>query len=139
MDIKTYPVTVSILLKPVGTPKCKITLGEQLLDLTLSEVQWITLHYQGQGDTRLTIEHYDKAELDPNTALIIEKITFDHIDNPKFAWAGLYYPNYPKHVDGNSELTYYTYLGWNGVWILDFTLPIYTWIHKIEGLGWIYD
>jgi hypothetical protein len=139
MDTKTYPVTVSILLKPVGEPRCKITLGQQLLDLTLIEEQWITLHYQGHGSTRLTIEHYGKAELDPSTAVIIEKIDFDLMSNPKFAWAGLYYPTYPKHVVGDNELKYHTYLGWNGIWVLDFTLPIYTWIHQIEGLGWIYD
>ena len=139
MDTKTYPVTVRILLKPVGKPKCKITLGEQLLDLIITEEQWITLHYQSVGSARLIIEHYNKAELDASTALIIEKIDFDLVSNPKFAWVDLYYPRYPKHVVGNSELKYHTYLGWNGIWVLDFTLPIYTWIHQIENLGWIYD
>lgn len=32
-----------------------------------------------------------------------------------------------------------TYLGWNGLWVLEFELPIFTWIHKLENLGWIYD
>ena len=32
-----------------------------------------------------------------------------------------------------------TYMGWNGQWKLTYSAPIFTWIHKIENLGWIYD
>ncbi len=97
----------------------------------------------------IIIEHYVKTTNDTevhtgrDTAVIIEQIKFDGIYSPKFAWAGLYSPKYPSHYQVDQQLSttlsHHTYLGWNGVWRLDFTLPIYTWIHKIENLGWIYD
>ena len=34
---------------------------------------------------------------------------------------------------------YENYVDWNGIWVLDFTVPVYTWLHKVLGLGWIYD
>lgn len=36
------------------------------------------------------------------------------------------------------EYTKPSYLGWNGMWKFQFEIPIFTWIHKLEGLGWIY-
>jgi hypothetical protein len=100
----------------------------------------IKLFHQCRGNAKLTIEHYGKAELDPTTALIIEEIKFNGISNPKFVYQGIYYPDYPKHLIGNDRvLPHKNYLSWNGVWQLEFTLPIYTWIHKTLDLGWIYD
>jgi hypothetical protein len=29
-------------------------------------------------------------------------------------------------------------MGWNGRWELNFRVPIFTWIHQLENLGWIY-
>ena len=139
MDIKTYPVDIDILLTPVGEPLCKITVGDQQRDIKILQQCHIKLKVQGLGPLQLAIEHHSKRDLDPTTALIIEEIKFDTITSPRFVWEGIYRPNYPKHMTGASELKYHNYLGWNGVWSLDFTLPIYTWIHKIEDLGWIYD
>jgi hypothetical protein len=141
MAIKIYSVDIDILLKPVSRSKCRIMLDDQKKDLVVDSDTWIKLSHQGNGTTRLSIEHYDKAELDPNTALIIEQIKFNGISSPRFVYRGIYTPNYPKHLlDSNAGLTLQqNYLSWNGIWHLDFTLPIYTWIHKVEDLGWIYD
>lgn len=140
MAIKIYPVDIEVLLKPVGQPKCRITLDDQRQDLAVEKDTWVKLFHQGHGTARLSIEHYDKAELDPTTALIIEEIKFNGISGAKFIYQGVYYPCYPPHLrDKNSILPHQNYLSWNGFWHLDFTLPIYTWIHKVENLGWIYD
>lgn len=140
MVTRIYPVNIEILLKPVGSPRCKISLDDQRRDLTVDKETQIKLFHQGHSKVRLTIEHYDKAELDPTTALIIEEIKFNDISNPKFVYQGVYYPNYPKHLIGNDTvLPHKNYLSWNGVWQLEFTLPIYTWIHKTLDFGWIYD
>ena len=140
MATKIYPVDIDIVLKPVGAPKCKISLDDQRQDLTVDKEIQIKLFYQGRGTARLMIEHYDKAELDPTTALIIEEIKFNGISNPKFIYQGVYYPDYPKHLIGNDVvLPHQNYLSWNGTWQLEFTLPIYTWIHKTLDFGWIYD
>jgi hypothetical protein len=139
MGTKIYTVDIDIKLRPIGTPRCRIAVADQRLDLVIDKEQWVKINCQGRGDIKLSIEHYGKADLDPNTALVIEQINFNEISSPKFVWEGLYYPTYPTHMSGDSELKYHNYLGWNGVWTLDFTLPIYTWIHKVEDLGWIYD
>jgi hypothetical protein len=33
----------------------------------------------------------------------------------------------------------HTYLSWNGKWTLTFDVPVFTWIHRVQNLGWIYD
>jgi hypothetical protein len=140
MAIKNYSVGIDILLKSVGQPKCRITLDDQKTELVVNSNAWVKLFYQGNGTARLSIEHYGKAELDPTTALIIDQIKFNGISGTKFIYQGIYYPSYPSHLrDKNSILPHQNYLSWNGIWYLDFTLPIYTWIHKVEDLGWIYD
>jgi hypothetical protein len=140
MAIKIYPVDIEILLKPVGYPKCRISLDDQRQDIIVEQETWVKLFYQGHGRARLSIEHYGKAELDPTTALIIDKVKFNNLSNPKFVYRGVYYPSYPKHLAGNDTvIPCKNYLSWNGVWHLDFTLPIYTWIHTSLDLGWIYD
>lgn len=139
MDTKIYTVDLSILLTPVANPQCKISIGDQLQELSLVEPTWIDLQLQGSGPMQLVIEHHGKRNHDPTTALIIEEIKFDDISNPRFVWEGIYRPSYPYHMSGDEVLKYHSYLGWNGIWTLDFSLPIYTWMHQIENLGWIYD
>jgi len=139
MDIRTYPVYISLLLRPINRPDSKISVGHQNQELIVTKDTWIQLSLNGVGLYRLSVEHRNKRDSDPDTALIVEQIKFNEITSEKFLWAGTYYPNYPHHMSGQSELKSHNYLSWNGVWQLEFTLPIYTWIHKIEDLGWIYD
>ena len=141
MTIKIYPVDIEVLLKPVGQPRCRISLDDQRQDLVIEQETWVKLFYQGHGTARLLIEQYGKLDLDPSTALIIDEIKFNGIASPKFIYQGTYYPSYPKHLlDSNEGPTLQqNYLSWNGVWTLDLSLPIYTWIHKTLDLGWIYD
>lgn len=140
MDINTYPVEINILLKPVGVPRCWIRISDQYRELTIDRDSWVTFNIQGSGTVLLEIEHHSKDELDPTTALIVDRIEFNGLANPKFVYQGIYYPTYPKHlINENSIVPHQTYLSWNGVWRLEFTLPIYTWIHKTLDLGWIYD
>ena len=141
MAIEIYPVDIEILLKPVGQPRCRITVDDQRQDLTVKQDTWVKMFCQGHGRARLSIEHYDKLDSDPSTALIVEQIKFNELTSPRFVYQGIYTPRYPKHLlDSHKDQTLQqNYLSWNGVWRLDFTLPIYTWIHKVESLGWIYD
>jgi hypothetical protein len=140
MVTNLYPVELGILLKPVGIPKCRISIADQRYDLTVDKEQWVNINFQGHGKLQLLIEQYDKAELDPTTALIIDQLKFNEITSYKFVYQGVYYPKYPQHLISNSPtLPHQNYLSWNGIWQLDFTLPIYTWIHEVEDLGWVYD
>ena len=140
MAINIYPVDIEILLKPVGQPRCRISIDDQRQDLTVRQETWVKLFYQGHGTARVSIQQYGKDELDPSTALIIDEVKLNGISNPKFVYQGIYYPDYPKHLLGSDKVLHHqNYLSWNGVWHLDFTVPIYTWIHKTLDLGWIYD
>jgi hypothetical protein len=140
-------VDIRVLIKPIWFdrfPTCRIGINDELHELVLVEPTWVNLKHSGSNAT-LKIEHYGKTNADTNiktnedTAIVVEQIHFNEITSPKFIWQGIYYPSYPQHVSGESELKFHNYLGWNGVWCLDFTLPIYTWIHQVEDLGWIYD
>lgn len=139
MDTRTYPVNIKLLLKAVNAPDCRISVGTSTQELVVRQDTWIDLSLEGTGAQTLTIEHRNKRDSDPDTALVIEQIQFNEITSPKFMWAGTYRPTYPQHMTGQAELPSHNYLSWNGVWTLNFTLPIYTWIHNIENLGWIYD
>lgn len=140
MVAKTFTVDIEIKLTPIGNPKCRVSLGDQCRDLTIDHEQSINISYQGCDDIKLMIEHYDKSDDDPTTALVISQIKINNISEYKFVYQGIYYPKYPMHLINNQAiLPHQNYLGWNGVWILELTLPIYTWIHKTLDLGWIYD
>ena len=149
MDTK-FPVKIKVTLQPVfhnDPPKVRITFGNvsELYDLTEKKF----FHFFGISDT-LKIEFLNKKNEDtiPNLgldkAVIIENISFYGISHNKFIWAGKYMPNYPEpwYSEQNPKppviLENTTYLGWNGVWELNFTRPIFTWIHKLLDLGWIH-
>jgi hypothetical protein len=103
------------------------------------------------GDHQLQILFTNKTEQDTNLtlgldkAVIIDHIVFNKIHSPKFVWQGIYRPDYPEpwfseqKTPPAAELNYHNYLGWNGQWTLTFRAPIFTWIHQVENLGWIYS
>lgn len=149
--------SISVLINPIWfgrVPTFRIGLDNQLVEHTITEPQWFEFTCGITGTRQLTIEHYGKVKSDTDvvnnkdTAIIVEQIRLNELTSPRFVWAGVYQPEYPDYYVKEqlkqnkvleSKLSPHTYLGWNGVWTLDFTLPIYTWIHKIENLGWIYD
>lgn len=99
-----------------------------------------------KGIHRLSVAFSNKEDSDTDLvnkrdkAVVIKEIEFFGIHSPRFVWAGEYRPIYPPHMQDQPEtLKYHNYLGWNGVWYLDFTVPIFTWIHQTEDFGWIYD
>lgn len=106
------------------------------------------------GNHALTVDFHSKTDADTDTvnnqdtAVIIDSIVFNDIKSERFVWQGRYCPEYPEIwyqqqcESGNqpeTELRYHTYLGWNGTWSLEFTTPIFTWIHQVENLGWVYE
>jgi hypothetical protein len=134
-----HSVLIKIELDCVNRPGCNIRLGNYQHELIVDKKQSIEIAYQNSIGGTLLVEHHGKHSLDPDTALIIESISFNEISSKRLLWAGTYFPQYPSHITGPAELIQHHYLGWNGIWQLNFSLPIYTWIHKVENLGWIYD
>lgn len=106
------------------------------------------------GDHALIVDFSNKGDQDTDIvrnldkAVVIKSIDFFGITDPRFIWNGQYRPVYPaqwaqeQHQKGiplSTVLKPHTYLGWNGTWKLDFSVPVFTWIHQTQSLGWIYD
>jgi hypothetical protein len=147
---QTYQVDLSVSIKPIWfnkPPTIRISLNGNIEDIVLEKETWFNYTYKSVSATNvLQIEFYGKTDKDSDmdngkdTAIIIDQVKFNGISSPKIAWSGIYTPDYPLDYPASaSTLSPCTYLGWNGTWILEFTVPVFTWIHQIEGLGWIYD
>lgn len=150
MTIREYNVNVGVLIKPVWhtePPTILIGVNGNSSVISVSEDTWFNYNYKtSDSNGKLHIEFFGKSDSDTivetnqDKAIIIEQIKLNGIHRPSFVWQGEYRPNYPIHLKNEPEvLRAHTYLGWNGIWTLDFTIPVFTWIHKIENLGWIYD
>lgn len=104
------------------------------------------------GEHELNIDFLNKKNTDTigqnDKALKIDKIILNGITSDKFVWEGVYEPIYPQPWANEQKILGKkldkfikpaTYLGWNGRWKLIYSVPLFSWIHKIENLGWIYD
>jgi len=132
--MKKYNVTVEVLLEPVATPMVRVSCGGQQKIMRLSSTaSWTKFKFtQIAGPAQLTVEMTDKLPSDSQTAVIVKQIRLNGIEHLQNTYQGMYYPH-------GMESRRDTYIAWNGVWILNFTVPTYTWMHKTQGLGWIYD
>lgn len=145
-----YNIKGSVTLDPIwyenAIPKVSVRLDDLLL--FTGELKHTTVvgfdQTTAAGNHRLSVEFHNKQDFDTkvNTgqdkAVVIKSIEFFGITSPRFVWEGWYRPDYPSHMQGEAEiLRYHDYLGWNGIWCLDFSVPVFTWIHKTENLGWI--
>jgi len=140
-----YPVSMKLQLRPVGNPWVRIGLDSNFQEIQLTAPVIVDYDFDAVDTVALTIEHFNKHDHDIDTAVEITGISFYGISDPKFLWAGAYYPDYPKtwysqQTEPPAEcLPGQTYLGWNGVYKLQFSVPIFTWIHQVQDLGWIYE
>lgn len=144
-----FPVKLSILVTPVWhtePPLIEIGVPGNIQTLYLDKPRTFNFEYLAENNSSLIVKFLNKTDrdtiLDKNLdkAVIINNISFFKISDIKFIWAGVYTPIYPEHLtDQPAQINGATYMGFNGCWQLDFTVPVFTWIHKIQGLGWIYD
>ena len=134
-----YLVKMRVTLEPVGEPWVDVDVAGWGRIQQLTETTNFDFEFRAQDQCCLKIEHFKKADDDPTTAVIIKSIEFFGIADPKFIWAGKYYPDYPEHYPEKiSPRLAQDYLGWNGVYLLEFSIPVFTWIHQTQNLGWIY-
>lgn len=136
-----YRVELQIVLEPVGQPWVSVVANGQNKTQQLTQTTEFNFNFAvEQGTCNLAVHHFDKTDNDPSTAVIIKSISFFGIEDLRFVWAGVYRPDYPAHYpDKIPEISSTTYLGWNGTWQLNFDVPVFTWIHRIQNLGWIYQ
>ena len=151
-----YPVQVEVCLQPrwhKDPPEINIGIDDTIKQVTLSEAQIFRYDFASFGRSTIMIELLNKKDTDTvpeqdlDKAVVIESISFFGITDPRFVWLGVYEPEYPEPwateqaqqgVVLKQHLTNQNYLGWNGKWTLTFTAPVFTWIHNVQNLGWIY-
>ena len=140
-------VKLAVTLSPVNHSRfISVTVGvdQNTTTIKLEKPTTINFEYMANELSQLIVELPNKQDQE---AVIIDKITFFSIEDPRFAWSGVYEPQYPEPwaseqrsqgVALKPQLTAHTYLGWPGKWTLTFTVPVFTWIHQTQNLGWIY-
>jgi hypothetical protein len=152
----TYPVKLSVTIRPVwhnDPPKIQIGINDDLDTMALTETATVNFDLVATQDCQLIVNFLNKTDqdcvpdLDLDKAVVIESVSFFGITDPRFAWAGVYEPVYPEPwateqqdqgVALKQHLCPHTYLSWNGKWTLTFGVPVFTWIHRLQNLGWIY-
>jgi hypothetical protein len=142
-----YRVKLAVELTPVAgttSPELLISVPGHTIRTVLLCPERFELEYMGP-DGWIEIQMINKPSTDQHTAVVIDKIEFFGISDPKFVWLGTYTPDYPEpwysqqHPVPPPTLTNVTYMGWNGTWRLNFDIPVFSWIHRVKDLGWIYD
>lgn len=139
-----YPVSLSVSLRPVGQPWVRISMDNNTQQLQLDKSQTFVFDFAAGEKSVLTVEHFDKSDIDPTTAVEITNISFFGVSDPRFVWAGIYQPDYPKlwfdqQIEKPLDILHgQSYLGWNGIYSLEFSVPVFEWMHGVLNLGWIY-
>ena len=148
-----YPVKLSIRLKPIwhnDPPVINIGINNDVQQIILQDNQTFYYEFTANNTSTLTVELLNKTDADTcpdkglDKAVIIESISFFDITDDQFIWQGVYKPDYPEPwyseqaIKPEPLLKNHTYLSWNGKWTLIFDLPVFTWIHRVQNLGWIY-
>lgn len=149
-----YPVDIKIQLTPVfhqDPPQGRLRVNSQVIDFVLTESTTFELKVNATDSGSIILEFLNKtdADCDPaqglDKAIKIDWISFFDISDPRFVWDGVYTPVYPEPWYSQCvptpglQIKNASYLGWNGTWQLDFTVPVFTWIHRIQSHGWLYD
>jgi hypothetical protein len=143
----------AIDIKPIfcnGWPTISVCIDQKILfNGQLTETKRLCFDNNlNLGTHEISVEFTNKTNDNPNQAVEITAIEFEGISTDRMKWAGCYYPLYPEPWYSEQQasglvletmLSRHTYMGWNGVWILQFDVPVFTWIHQTENLGWIYD
>jgi hypothetical protein len=132
-DIKT-DIDVSISLSSVcdnGDPFTKVCINNRVLynDILSKKIvltDTINIHSPVHISVTLSDKIYS-SELE--TAVIIDSITCDDIELIPQCLHTVVYNN-----DHNQPSTT-NYLGYNGTWSLDITMPFYHWYHQLCGHG----
>jgi hypothetical protein len=145
-----YSVVIDIHLRSIwhdNPPEINIGINDDINRIILTDNRVFHYDFTASETSVLTVELLNKTDTDTvdglDKAVVIESVDFFGISDPKFSWAGIYKPDYPEpwasqQTDLKPLLKSHTYLGWNGKWTLTFDVPVFTWVHRVQNLGWIY-
>lgn len=146
-----YLVQGSVTLEPRiarDLPHVIVRWPDHVTELDLDQTTRVPFSFHAAHQAWLEIEFvnkdYQQTSLDQDMAVIVAGVEFFGITDPRFVWQGVYTPCYPQPWLGQqtppppAQLRPHDYLSWNGCWRLDFDLPVFTWMHQVLALGWIY-
>lgn len=149
MVMKEFETEFSIQLKPHGSSIPVISYGIdketrqtiQVTDIiTLSFVEKFTI-----GPHEFFLIFDNKTNDKHDMAVEILNVSVEGITLDRFKWSSIYTPTYPEPWASQQKTVLpkdhqsATYLGWNGIWKFQFDIPVFSWIHELENLGWIYQ
>ena len=150
MDTK-FKVKLAITLSPrinITPPEVIVSVPGYITHETLWKTKRIEAEFVGTTgflDVKFFNKKYEETVGDKDMAVIVDQVEFFGISDPRFVWAGVYSPEYPEPwysqqpTKPEPALTNHNYLGWNGRWHLEFDVPVFTWMHRTLGMGWIYS
>lgn len=151
-----FDLDLQVTLRPIwhnDPPLVRMACLAQSKEIVLDRTMTTAYRATSCGQQQLTIELLNKIDSDTDLdrgldkAVVIERISFFGIHDKRFIWMGNYRPCYPEPWASQQAaigqalspvLTQTDRLSWNGCWTLEFELPIFTWIHRTQNLGWIY-
>ena len=153
MVTRSYETRLSLTIVPLWkdtAPRIKIHVNDtcEFDDVWAETGIWTWRGNLPQGEHWLHVELYDKNDMDSTQSLQVKDIVLNDIPSDDAVYQSLYRPIYPEPWASQQVqqghtlspvLTGVDYLGWNGRWSLKLEIPVFTWIHKIQNLGWIYD
>lgn len=146
MAIK-YPVNLAITLTPKLSniaPEVTVRVPGQNVYKTLQNTTRVDFEFTAPSGW-VEVEFANKPADDADLAVIIDSVEFFGISDPKFVWTGIYTPRYPELWYSQqiekplAHIPQQNYMGWNGTWRLEFTVPVFTWIHRTLDFGWMYQ
>lgn len=151
-----YDLDLDLTLEPIwhaDPPRITVTCHDTRYEQDLRSVETLSFRFRACGTQRLAVTLSNKCDNDTIPDLGLDKaikivgISFFGITDPRFIWLGQYRPHYPEPW-ASQQLTAghalppvvnnIDRLGWNGTWWLDFDLPVFTWIHQVQDLGWLH-
>ena len=149
-----FDTNIEIVLKPHWwrtIPVITYGIDDQEIDMMqLNNITTLLFSFPlSKGNHNIWFDFTNKDYLDSqlenglDMAVEIVSVTIEGMTLDRFRWAGEYRPIYPEpwastQHDLLPNIKSATYMGWNGRWNLPFTTPIFTWIHRLENLGWLY-
>lgn len=146
-----YQVQLSLVLEPrinISWPEVTVSVPGQVRHTVLGQKQHLDFDFTA-SEGWLCIDFankiYEQTTATADMAVIVSSVSFFGVTDPRFAWAGVYVPRYPEPWFSQQNptppmaISPQTYLGWNGQWRLDFSMPVFTWMHRVLNLGWLYD
>jgi hypothetical protein len=154
MDTKKYQTDIEIDIVPTyHSTVPEIVSG---IDHTVDRTQLsqpTTLKFNQlltAGPHSVIIDFVNKQDADCVPHLGLDKyitigdIRINSIHLPRFNWLATYEPVFPEpwysqqNPRPNPVQTGETHLGWNGRWQLKFDAPLFSWIHQLENMGWVW-